>query len=177
MSDYTNPEVGKTYVSPSLDTFSGDGRKVRIATKGFESESTYAFGRIGDEVVIRQVKGGAKKVVAKFVEDSRGISVLSIQGYTVATDKPHNASFSFIGEEIETLLNFVRRIQTMDISHRGGNVLNDIEAESPDISNQQVSTFLIENQEFLSEVLRSEVTSEDLVAIAYRKKQLVVRTI
>jgi hypothetical protein len=40
------------------------------------------------------------------------------------------------------------------------------------LSNKQAKSLLHENQELFAEVLRSEVTTEDIIAVGYRKKQL-----
>jgi hypothetical protein len=55
-------------------------------------------------------QGARINITAKFFEDDRQLTVLTLQGYSVATDKPHNASFSFVGGEIETLLEFVANV-------------------------------------------------------------------
>src|SRR5882724_7331146 len=103
MHNYENPKPGETYISPSLPAFGQQDRKVRIASKVIESPTTYAFGTVKDEVIIRKKEDAKSYITAKFFEDDRTIFVLSIQGYSIATDKPHNASFAFIGNEINTL--------------------------------------------------------------------------
>jgi len=117
MDDYKNPKEGKTYISPSLESFGQSDKRVRIASKVINSSDSYAFAKIRDEVVLRHKKNAKSYISAKFIEDNRGVFVLSIQGYTVATDKPHNASFSFIGEEIGTLLQFVKNIQAVKLNN------------------------------------------------------------
>ena len=89
--------------------------KVRIASKLIESSDSYAFAKIKGEIVLRHKEDAKTNIVAKFIEDNRDIFVLNIQGYTVATEKPHNASFSFVGEEIGKLLEFVRNIQSVNL--------------------------------------------------------------
>ena len=80
MDDYQNPKEGKTYISPRLDAFGDSDRKVRIASKVIESPDSYAFAKIQDEVVLRHKEGAKSYITAKFLEDNRGIFVLSIQG-------------------------------------------------------------------------------------------------
>ena len=111
MDAYKNPPPGTIHFSPRLDAFGQPNRKVRIATKVIDSSDAYAFATIKDELIIRHKAGAKTTITAKFFEDDRGLFVLSIQGYTVATQKPHNASFSFVGEEINTLLAFVDNIR------------------------------------------------------------------
>ncbi|WP_156375815.1 hypothetical protein [Methylobacterium sp. Leaf125] len=126
MDNYENPLPGKIYISPRLKDFRQKERKVRIASKVIEAPDAYAFGTIKDEVVIRYREGQKSYITAKFFEDDREIFVLSIQGYSVATDKPHNASFSFVGKEIETLREFISNVNGVEFSSaRGMNIADE----------------------------------------------------
>jgi len=170
--NYENPKEGKTYISPGLASFGGGTEKVRIASKVIESPDSYAFGTIKDEVVLRHKEGAKSYIKAKFIEEPRRLFLLSIQGYTVATDKPHNASFSFLGSEIEKLLEFIKNI--LSVTFKNGSAVNiaDEDLRKLAISNNQARMLVQENEEVFSEVIRSEITKEDIIAIGYRKKQL-----
>jgi hypothetical protein len=175
MSDrdnYENPKEGKTYISPSLPSFGDGTEKVRIASKVIESPDSYAFGTIKDEVVLRHKEGAKSYIKAKFVEEPRGLFLLNIQGYTIATDKPHNASFSFIGSEIEKLLEFIQNILSVTFKNDRAVNITDEELRNIVLSNNQARRLLKENEEVFSEVIKSEITKEDIIAIGYRKKQL-----
>jgi hypothetical protein len=172
MDDYQNPKEGKTYISPRLDAFGDSDRKVRIASKVIESPDSYAFAKIQDEVVLRHKEGAKSHITAKFLEDNRGIFVLSIQGYTIATKKPRNASFSFIGDEIGKLLEFIRNIQSVNLDNPSRVNISDEELNRIVLNDKQAKSLFHENQELFAEVLKSEITTEDLIAVGYRKKQL-----
>ena len=167
-----NRRLDKTYMSPSLPSFGDKTRKVRIASKAFQSPDDYAFATIKDEVVLRHKEGAKKTVKAKFMEDSRGVFVLNIQGFSAATDKPHNASFAFIGDEIRRLIEFLKHIQTFVFENDKGVNITDDELRKLAVSGKQVALLLKENPDVIAEVLRTEITKEDIVAIGYRKKQL-----
>ncbi|TFD99080.1 DUF4263 domain-containing protein [Dysgonomonas capnocytophagoides] len=173
MDDYNNPKEGKTYISPSLKGFGSFEKQIRIASKVISSPDSYAFGTIKDEIVIRHKKNAQSYIKAKFIEDNRGIFVLSIQGFTVATDKPHNASFSFVNNEIDTLLNFIKSIQQFKLENCKAVSFSD-EHRNTILSDTQMQTLIRENEELLQEVLKSEITKDDIVSIAYRKKQITV---
>jgi len=172
MDDYQNPKEGKTYISPRLDAFGNSDRKVRIASKVIESPDSYAFAKIQDEVVLRHKEGAKSYITAKFLEDNRGIFVLSIQGYTIATEKPRNASFSFIGDEIGKLLEFIRNIQSVNLDNPSRVNISDEELNRIVLNDKQAKSLFHENQELFAEVIKSEITTEDLIAVGYRKKQL-----
>ncbi|PKN13343.1 MAG: DUF4263 domain-containing protein [Deltaproteobacteria bacterium HGW-Deltaproteobacteria-4] len=174
MDNYQDPKPGKTYISPRLDSFGDPERKVRIATKLIEQPSTYAFAKIKDELVLRHKENAESCITAKFFEDDRGIFVLSIQGYTVATNKPRNASFSFIGDEIEKLVEFLNHIQAMPIKNSGPLKITDEDLRKIVLSSVQAQAIFHDNQELFAEILRSEITKDDLVAVGFRKRQLQV---
>ncbi|WP_116886748.1 Shedu immune nuclease family protein [Pseudomonas syringae] len=174
MDNYQNPEPGKTYISPQLDSFGDKERKVRIATKLIEHPETYAFAKINSELVLRHKDGAKSCITAKFFEDDRKVFVLNIQGYTVATDKPHNASFSFIGDEIEKLVEFLHHVQSMPLEGRGPKKITDENLRRLVLSSNQARAMLQDNQALFAEVIKSAVTKEDIIAVGYRKRQLEV---
>lgn len=174
MDNYENPKPGKTYISPSLAAFGQQDRRVRIASKVIESPITYAFATVKDELVLRQKEGAKTHIKATFFEDDRHISVLNIQGYTIATAKPHNASFSFIGDEIGKLIEFIANIQSVGFRGRGSINISDEELRRIALSNQQARHLVQDNEELFAEVVRSSITKQDVIAVAYRKKQLEV---
>lgn len=172
MDTYQDPEPGKTYISPRLNSFGNPQRKVRIATKLIEQPETYAFAQVKDELVLRHKQDAKTCITAKFFEDDRGIFVLSIQGYTVATGKPHNASFAFIGDEIGKLIEFLNHIQSMPLKSSGSMKITDDDLRRVVLSNVQAQALFQDNQELFAEVIRSAVTKADVVAVGYRKRQL-----
>lgn len=174
MDNYENPKPGKTYISPSLAAFGQQDRMVRIASKVIESPTTYAFAKVKDETVLRHKDGAKTHIKATFFEDDRQINVLTIQGYTIATDKPHNASFSFLGDEIGKLLEFVANIQSVAFKGKGSVNITDEELRRIALSNNQARHLVEENEDLIAEVVRSSITKQDVVAVGYRKKQLEV---
>jgi len=161
-----------TYISPSLRAFGQSDRKVRIASKIIDSPVAYAFATVKDEIVIRQKPGGKTGIRAKFFEDDRGIFVLTIEGYTVATEKPHNAQFSFAGKEISTLLEFVANCRTVVFENTGRLGIPDEELRRIALSKRQALSLIADNEELFADVLASAITREDVVALGYRKRQL-----
>jgi hypothetical protein len=145
---------------------------VRIATKLIEQPSTYAFATVKDELVLRHKEDAKTCITAKFFEDNRRVFVLSIQGYTVATGKPHNASFAFVGDEIGKLVEFLNHIQAMPLKSGGPLKITDEDLSRVVLSSIQARTIFQDNQELFAEVVRSEITKEDVVAVGYRKRQL-----
>lgn len=172
MDDYQNPIEGKTYVSPSLNSFGDNSKKVRVVSKVIESKDSYAFAKIKNEEILRHAEGSSRYIKARFLEDSRGISVLNIQGYTSGTDKPHNASFSFVGEEIGVLFKFINSIQNMELRGDRPYSFHDEELDSTKLSRSDLENILNENEDIISELVSNSLTKTDITSIGYRKKQL-----
>ena len=174
MGDYKNPKTGETYISPSLVAFGNSDKRVRIITKQIDSPDSYAFAKVREELVLRHREDAKSKITIKFVEDSRKIFILSIQGYTVATEKPHNASFTFVGEEIDELLNFANNIKRLKLDNRSGMTISDEEIAELSLTNNQIKQIINMNEDAVIEILKNDITKEDLISIGYRKKQIEV---
>ena len=170
--DYQNPLPGKTYISPSLQAFGNKERRVRIASKILPSEDGYEYAKERDEVVLRKKPDAKTYITAKFLEDSRETFVLTIQKFVTETGQPYGSGFSFVGEEIGRFCEFLANIQSVDFKNRAKVNISDEELRRIALSSHQAKAFLVENQELFAEALKSEVTTEDLVAVGFRKKQL-----
>lgn len=170
--DYINPLPGKTYISPSLTDFGDKNRRIRIASKVLPSEDGYEYAKERDEVVLRKKPDAATYITAKFLEDTRQTFVLSVQKFSSETGQPYGSGFSFVGEEIGRFCEFLANIQSVNFNSRTKVNISDDELRKIALTTHQAKTFVTENQELFAEVLRSEVTTEDLIAVGYRKKQL-----
>lgn len=170
--DYQNPLPGKTYISPSLQAFGDKERKVRIASKILPSEDGYEYAKERDEVVLRKKPDAKTYIKAKFIEDSRQIFVLTIQKFVSETGQPYGSGFSFVGEEIGRFCEFLANIQSVDFKNKSKVNITDEELRKIALTTHQAKAFLADNQELFAEVLKSEVTTEDIVAVGFRKKQL-----
>lgn len=172
--DYENPLPGKTYISPSLQAFGDKERRVRIASKILPSENGYEYAKERDEVVLRKKPDAKTYITAKFLEDTRQAFVLTVQKFVSETGQPYGSGFSFVGEEIGRFCEFLANIQSVDFKNRAKVNISDEELRKIALTTHQAKSFLTENQQLFAEVLKSEVTTEDLVAVGFRKKQLSV---
>lgn len=170
--DYLNPLPGKTYISPSLQAFGDKDRRVRIASKVLPSEDGYEYVKERDEIVLRKKPDAATYITAKFLEDTRKTFVLTVQKFMSETGQPYGTGFSFVGDEIGRFCEFLANIQSIDFQSSAKVNISDEELRKIALTTHQAKTFVTENQELFAEILRSEVTTEDLIAVGYRKKQL-----
>ena len=169
---YKNPVDGKTYISPSLENGFGESGTIRIVTRGIEQPESYEFAKIKGETVLRRTPGGKNIITAKVFEDSRKLHVLNIQEYTPSTGNPHKLKFSFIGDEITKLFNFIRDVHTMRFGSERYQRLNDEDISHIELTDTQATSFFQKNPELFTSIIQSQMTTKDVVAFGYRKKQL-----
>lgn len=174
MDNYQHPKPGKTYISPALPAFGDKTRRVRIASKVLASKDGYEYVKERDEVVVRQKPDAATYIRAKFLEDTKGVFVLTIQKFSADTGMPYGAGFSFVGEEIGRFCEFLANIQAVSLENGSSVNISDAELRKIALTSRQAKELVVDNEELIAEVLRHSVTKRDLVALGYRKRQLEV---
>lgn len=172
--NYLNPKEGKIYISPPLTNILDVDRKIRLVSKVINSSDEYAFGTIKKEVVLRHEKGSTKNIKATLIESNNSLVALNIQGYSVATDKPYNASFSFAGEELKVLYDFLHNIRYLNFEGFVPSSISDKNLSDASAKQSQIDKILQIDPTLIQEVLKTKITKEDVVAIGYRKNQLEV---
>lgn len=86
----------------------------------------------------------------------------------------YGTGFSFVGEEISKFCEFLVNIQSANFINNSAVNITDEELRKITLTSQQARHLVADNQQLFTEILKSELTTEDLVAVAYRKKQLEV---
>jgi hypothetical protein len=174
MDNYQNPKPGKTYISPSLPSFGNRERNVRIASKVLASTDGYEYVKERDEVVVRRKPDAATYISAKFLEDTRQVFVLTVQKFMAETGMPYGTGFSFVGDEIGRFCEFLANIQSVALKSNRAINISDEELRRIALTTHQAKHLVTENEELFAEVLRHSLTKKDVVAIAFRKRQLEV---
>lgn len=171
----------KTYVSKrinskSLEEVEGQITEkiipLRYASKILQLENSFGFIKEKDNIVLRITPSGRQEITAKFLEDSRGIYTLQIQRYTTKTGTPHRAYFSFRGDEIGTLVNFIQSIKDLNLDNNDGVKISDQELKKLKLSKQQAYSIYKDNKELFEEVLDERVTQDDIKNLVYKKEQI-----
>lgn len=165
---HNNKLTGKTYISPRVKTEQGP---LRIASKVIDSEGLH-YATVKKEVVLRRTESGRTEIIAKFMEDSRGLTVVTIQAFNGNTGTPQKTHFSFVAGEIPKLLTFFENIAAVDFKSADKVNITDSELRNLTLSKAQASSLISENQEVFTEAIESALTKEDVVALGYRKKQV-----
>src|SRR5690349_7949190 len=166
---HRNKLPSKTYISPRIYIDAHDA--VRIASKVIDSDGLH-YATVKKEIVLRRTEKGRTEIIAKFLESTRGLRVLTIQAFNGQTGAPHKTHFSFVDEEIPKLLNFFQHIASVEFESQDKINITDTELRQLVLSKEQAVSLVHDNQDLFSEVIRQEITKEDVVALGYRKRQV-----
>lgn len=167
---FNRSRTDKTYASPAFPDFSG--RKLRIANKVIEGGSGYEYAKVKDELVVRQTGGGRFQIKATFLEDDRAFRSVTIQKFTSKGNAKEY--FTFGGREIAVLLKFLTDIKRIHFPDEGKLNILDTDLEQLLLKPDQARRLAADNPELIAALARTEITSEDIVALGFRKKQLKV---
>jgi hypothetical protein len=143
----------------------------RFAHRVFPSEEIPVLMKEGDEVVLRRTFGGVQQIKAKFLEDDRRITHLWFQRWDTSRTMPIGEQFTLTGSEIDRLIEFLISIDKLHIETDGtfNGDYSDLRLVRLDSDAQKT---LEENPDLVAEFARSKITTEDIIALAYRRSQL-----
>jgi len=167
-----NKVPGRVYVSPSLAAFGEPDRKVRILSAVLSTDEDYTFAQVKKEVILRLTGGNKKLIKATVFEDNRGIRSLNLQAFTPSNAKPHAGSFTLLGNEIQELIEFINAVQVMPFSGTHSIKVPTDQLRQAILSREQAVLLLEQNEEVVTEALKTRVTKADIVAVGYRRQQL-----
>lgn len=180
---FKNKRVDRVYLSKSLENKQYQRnsnneiteiiRPFRIISKVIDSAETHQFIKDGKQVSLRITNGERQEIVAKFYEDTRGIFTLNIQKYSIESGKPHNTSFTFVGNEIPVLFNFLRNVAILPIESKEAIKLDDRFVEDLVLTKEQAMQLLKQQPNLLEELLKHDITVQDVATLGHRRKQLV----
>lgn len=166
---HRNKLPGKTYVSPRI--YIDAHEAIRIASKVIDSDGLH-YATVKKETVLRRTEKGRTEIIAKFLESTRELRVVTIQSFNGQTGTPQKSHFSFTDKEIPKLLTFLENIASVEFPSQDGLNINDTELRRLVLSKEQAVSLVHDNQDVFSEVIRQEITKEDVVALGFRKRQV-----
>jgi len=166
---FKGKKSNRTYISKRLVNKFSDGtsRDLRIVSKVIDPEEMFGHVKLINQLVLRRTTGGRYQMIAKVYEDERGVFILSLQRYTANNGNPHELCFSFVGNEIKVLKNFIDSLKFLDFSE-------PYKARIEDEQLEKARELLMNSQDLdlLIELAQKNITKRDVVALAYRKEQL-----
>jgi len=161
----------KTIISKRItDTLSG--KKLRIASHVVEGQPGLRFATANNEAVLRQTPAGRYEIKATFLEDNRSIRTLTIQKYNSKSGPSDRYYFSFVGDEIETLINFIAGVRTVPLEDDTKVHLPDEVLKDTVLDQEQARRIFAKNPDLFLQLAQQEDITRDLVAVGYRRSQL-----
>ena len=144
----------------------------RYGHRVFSNGETPEVIKEGAEYMIRSSPKGTRQAKVKFIEDDRGISHLWFQKWNTESGSPMGEQFVIYGAEIPELIEFLQLIKQLEIpdEKKFNREFGDLKlVHLPDTEARRV---LEDHPDLVAEFARSQITTEDVIALAYRREQL-----
>jgi hypothetical protein len=151
-------------------------RRARYLDRVFPDVEGEVLGIVKHELVLRTTPTGKRQIKLYVVEDPRRIRSLVLQNFNMRDggDIPSkNTHFSLYGQEIDDLLEIASLAREGDFQVSGKFRIGVNQLQRLDITPEAVRALLGSNTRIIESVLRDEVTAKDIVAVAYRKQQII----
>jgi len=161
----------RLYVSKSF-SFPGKNTVYRNAWKRLEAGPLKELVKNGDETVLHETATGIQQIKARFIEDGRGITHLHIQKWNTKSGNPMGEQVVLYGEQISRLISFLDSIRLLEIPGPAGFNPNESDLRLVSMPDAAAIKLLENRPELVAEFVRSRITTEDVVALAYRRDQL-----
>ncbi|WP_299553645.1 Shedu immune nuclease family protein [uncultured Tateyamaria sp.] len=158
--------ISKGFSYPGRDTV------FRHGWKRFEVGPLKELVKDGDEFVLHETDTGIQQIKARFIEDGRGVTHLHIQRWSTKTGNPMGEQVVLYGEQISRLLEFLENIRRLEIPSPAKFNVNEADLRLVHMPDADARKLLEDRPDLVAEFARSKITTEDVVALAYRREQL-----
>ena len=170
--DYAQSRVPhRLYVSASF-AFPGKNTVYRNAWKRLEAGPLKEYFKKGDEIILHETGSGFQQIKARFIEDGREITHLHIQRWSTKTGNPVGDQVVLYGEQVTRLIEFLDNIRRLEIPNSTKFNVNESDLRLVHMTNAEALRHFESQPELVAEFARSRITTEDIVALAYRREQL-----
>lgn len=164
----------RIYVSKPFQVGVNKDREARYITRVFDEADRSAFDSVDDEIVIRATHNDKIQVKAVVTSDDHKIQQLTLQSFRIYKDgvRPNEQyGINLYGDEIARLVQFAEIATKLEVT-TPGRLRIDEEALSQFDIDDAARAWLERNPDVVREIVENQVTSRDVVAVAYRRKQL-----
>ena len=166
----------RIYVSKPFQIGQDKGREARYISRVFDEAERSAFDTVDNEIVIRSTHNDKVQVKAVVTSDDHKIRQLTLQSFRIYKDgvRPNEQyGINLRGSEISRLIQFAELATKLDVATPGKLRIDEGVLSEFDLGDA-TKAWIAKNPDVLRELVASELTSRDVVAIAYRRKQLEV---
>jgi hypothetical protein len=175
--DYVaNKRSDRVYVSRPFKVGWTRETDARYVTRVFDDGERSSFDSVENELVIRATHDDKVQVKAVVTSDEQGLRQLTLQSFRIYKDgtRPNEQyGINLRGHEIAEFVEFARLASSMQLDNTGKLRLDRESLAHVNIDMDSAArSWVARYPEVLRELVASEATSRDVVAVAYRRKQL-----
>ena len=173
---FQNKRPERIYISREFSNeFNSDESKpMRYISRVVDEQDIDEICEVEGEEIIRVTPKQKEEIKALFYVDSREISRLTFQRFTRETGKPHKkTSLSFSGDSIKKIYELLQTILVLDLDQNDEKIRIDENAALALLRDYgDLKKIILANPELVKEIAENEITKSDIIALAYRKRQL-----
>lgn len=175
--DYVaNKRSDRVYVSTPFKIGIDKDKDARYISRVFDAGERSRFDVVEGEIVVRATHNDKVQIKAVVTSDDQSIKQLTLQSFRIYKNgvRPDQKyGINLRGKEISEFVEFAQLASDAQLDNKGKLRLDraalDHVAVDMDAAAQE---WIRRNPDVLRDLIESEVTSRDVVAVAYRRKQL-----
>ncbi|MDT3467315.1 MULTISPECIES: Shedu immune nuclease family protein [Stenotrophomonas maltophilia group] len=175
--DYVaNKRSDRVYVSRPFKIGATKDTDARYVTRVFDDGQRSCFDSVDDEIVIRATHDDKVQIKAVVTSDQQGLRHLTLQSFRIYKDgtRPNEQyGINLRGQEIAEFVEFAQLASNVQLDNTGKLRLDRASLAHVDVDMDSAArAWIAKHPDALREFVASEATSRDVVAVAYRRKQL-----
>lgn len=148
------------------------GGTLKYVYRVTEAPESSHFATVDSELVIRRTDKQRKEIKAVVTVDDREIKTLTIQRFSEPGKPEEKVHFSFVGDEIDVLIEYVLSIKAMPLDSKT-RYLTDAEVRQLMLNSAQKLRLLNDDPELIAQLVENaDSLKSDVVALNYRREQL-----
>jgi hypothetical protein len=155
----------------------GEQQQARYISRVFDETDRSAFDTVDGEIVIRATHNDKVQIKAVVTTDSHRLQQLTIQSFRLYKKEgwqpEQQYGVNFRGDEISRLVQFLKLTTNLDVPATG-RVRIDEESLSQFDIDDAARAWLKQNPDVIAEFSANQITTKDVVAVAYRKRELAI---
>ncbi|UQA70280.1 DUF4263 domain-containing protein [Stenotrophomonas maltophilia] len=166
----------RVYVSRPFKIGVSKDTDARYVTRVFDAGQRSCFDSVDDEIVIRATHDDKVQIKAVVTSDEEGLRHLTLQSFRIYKDgiRPNEQyGINLRGQEIAEFVEFAQLVSSVQLNNTGKLRLDRASLAHVDVDMDSAArAWIARHPDALRELVANEATSRDVVAVAYRRKQL-----
>jgi len=171
-----NKRSDRIYVTKPFKVGIEKNKDARYISRVFDETERARFDVVEDEIVLRATHNDKVQIKAVVTSDDHNVRQLTLQSFRIYKDgtRPNEQyGINLRGPEIKQLLEFIEVATKLEVTTRGKLRIDSEALAHLDLDMDDAArAWLAKNPDALREIIAGEATSRDVVAVAYRRKQL-----